>query len=1036
MLALLASAALLGCGGDPPPVIQKPVPNEAPVARATAAPLTGEAPLDVLFDAGGSFDPDGDQLEFFWDFGDGETASRALISYTYAQPGRYIAQLTVTDAGGLSNSQSLVIDALDAPRTPPKAVALTDVTRGVAPLTVEFTAMQSSDEDGELVAYRWLIGEEPGPTTSNFSHTFTEPGVYPVTLEVVDNHGLTDSQTIEITALPEDVRFKVSGTISSLPYTDVDGDINDPLAVVFNNNGFPHGETQQINNPVLLNGFAAQNPTAGPGDVFRFSVDINDIYEVEMEAGQFVSLRVIDHASADLDLYLLTPQYDLVAQSITTGEFESVRIPADGRYFIMVNAVRGASKYLLNVGRSSLAMGPTRFGQSGEFEPDEAIVKFKALAPDAVQPLGRTSLRAQLKVSHPDQRREARVRFNPLNPQTQTVLGMNRPADAIEQTIAQVNPETFQKMQTLKAIKELGLQDDVEFAEPNYRLQSLLTPNDPFYGLQWNLAALNLPSAWDVTVGSADVIVAVVDSGVYGEHVDLQGQLVPGYDFISSPDAARDGDGIDPDPTDPGDSIHVGNSSWHGTHVIGTVVARMNNGEGIAGVASGAKVMPLRALGRGGGLMYDILQSVRFAAGMANDSGTVPAESADIINLSLGGGGFSQASQNLFRQVRDRGIIVIAAAGNDNSSEPMYPASYEGVFSIGATDMLGRRAPYSNTGEFLDLVAPGGNLAVDRNQDNRPDGVLGLSVNETSEGLSSAYVIYQGTSVSAPHVSGVVALMKAVYPGLTPEEFRSLLVSGRLTVDLGEPGRDDEYGYGLIDANLAVNAARDLAGGGTTAAIVASPGAIFFDNAVSESTIRVSAIGNRSISVTSVRSSEAWLRISALEVGERGAGTYLVSVDRTGLEDGGYRAELEFQTDIGSRLQVPVTMQVGESRVSGNAGSLYVILSRADEVQPFAVLHSNGVDGTYEYVFEDVPAGDYTISAGSDINNDEYICEDGETCGFYPTFGETSVIVVNQDRGQIDFAVGLYSTLGLSALNLDRLESLDRGISRRVQPQK
>ena len=291
---------------------------------------------------------------------------------------------------------------------------------------------------------------------------------------------------------------------------------------------------------------------------------------------------------------------------------------------------------------------------------------------------------------------------------------------------------------------------------------------------QWHYPLINLPEAWDTTVGNADVLVAVIDTGILFNHPDLAGQLVSGYDFVRNPDEALDGDGIDPDPSDPGSSSRGGSESFHGTHVSGTVAARSDNFQGVAGSAFGARVMPLRALGAGGtGTSYDIGQAVRFAAGLPNDSGTVPDAPADIINLSLGGAPFDQSTQNLYNEVRAAGVIVVAAAGNNASSMPLYPASYNNVISVSAVDAQRRLAAYSNFGSAVDLSAPGGDRGVDLNGDGFPDGILSTSAEIQSDNtFNYVYSFLDGTSFAAPHVSGVLALMKSVNPDLTPAGHR------------------------------------------------------------------------------------------------------------------------------------------------------------------------------------------------------------------------------------------------------------------------
>jgi serine protease len=190
---------------------------------------------------------------------------------------------------------------------------------------------------------------------------------------------------------------------------------------------------------------------------------------------------------------------------------------------------------------------------------------------------------------------------------------------------------------------------------------------------------------------------------------------------------------------DPGDLAFGQRSSFHGTHVAGTIGAATNNGGGVAGVAWGVTLVPLRVLGLGGGTSYDVLQAVRYAAGLANDSGT--SHPVDVINLSLGGGGFSSTEQSVYTQARNAGVIVVAAAGNDDSSQLFYPASYAGVVSVSAVDLRLLKAPYSSFGAAVDVAAPGGDTSIDRNGDGYGDGVLSTLFDELA-GLFG-YAFYQ-----------------------------------------------------------------------------------------------------------------------------------------------------------------------------------------------------------------------------------------------------------------------------------------------------
>ena len=316
----------------------------------------------------------------------------------------------------------------------------------------------------------------------------------------------------------------------------------------------------------------------------------------------------------------------------------------------------------------------------------------------------------------------------------------------------------------------------MEAASLNYYVRPLAVPDDVYYNRQrWHYEMINLPAAWERGLGDG-VVVAVVDTGIRRNHPDLSSQLVTGYDFVRNLGQAGDGNGIDPNPEDPGDSNDGSPSSFHGTHVAGTVAAASNNSAGVAGVAWNAKIMPLRALGIGGGTTYDVQQAVRYAAGLPNDSGGVPARPADVINLSLGGGGFSSVDQAVYAQVAEKGIILVSAAGNQSSSQFSYPASYDGVISVSAVNINKARASYSNFGSRVDIAAPGGDSSTrDVNGDGVPDLILSTSADDSNSfGIRDSYALLQGTSMASPHVAGVVALMKSIYPALTIGDFEEL----------------------------------------------------------------------------------------------------------------------------------------------------------------------------------------------------------------------------------------------------------------------
>ncbi|MDJ0599506.1 MAG: S8 family peptidase [Crocosphaera sp.] len=317
--------------------------------------------------------------------------------------------------------------------------------------------------------------------------------------------------------------------------------------------------------------------------------------------------------------------------------------------------------------------------------------------------------------------------------------------------------------QLLNSLKHSPLKQYVDYIEPNYIYNTLEAPNDPDYSQQWNLHNIHVERAWEETKGEG-IIVAVIDSGVTRVPDLRQTEFVPGYDFVNDRNDARDDNG-------------------HGTHVAGTIAQSTNNNYGVAGVAYHAKIMPLKVLSaQGGGSVSDIADAIRFAA----DNG------ADIINMSLGGGGESQVMKDAIDYAYDKGVVIIAAAGNSNQNSASYPARYPKVISVSALDATGKKADYSNYGAGVDISAPGGSKS-------------GKILQETIDPSTGEAVFseLQGTSMAAPHVAGVAALVKAT--GVKePNEILAVLTQSSRKV---EDDTFNYYGSGQLDAGEAVKLA-------------------------------------------------------------------------------------------------------------------------------------------------------------------------------------------------------------------------------------
>jgi len=582
---------------------------------------------------------------------------------------------------------------------------------------------------------------------------------------------------------------------------------------------------------------------------------------------------------------------------------------------------------------------------------------------------------------------------------------------------ARVSERTADKYETLSAIaslsKSLRKAQRKAIVAPNYIRHALTVPNDPYYHYQWSYSSINLPLAWDITTGSSSVIVAVIDTGILPHHPDIEGQLVPGYDFISDTQESRDGDGIDSDPTDPGDLAYGSSSSFHGTHVSGTIAADSDNALGVAGVAWHSKIMPLRALGVGGGTSFDIMQSIRFAAGMSNNSGTMPAQRADIISMSLGGGSFSSAEQSLINSVRALGIFIVAAAGNESSSTPSYPAAYDGVISVSATTISKQLAFYSNFGTTIDVAAPGGDSSTDLNGDGLGDGVVSTIGDDSGSAIVYGYAALSGTSMATPHVSGVIALMKAVDPDLTPDQFDGALEAGLLTVDLGTPGYDTQFGWGLIDAQKAVLEALDLHGGGgpLQPILVGSPNSVNFGPTSNQFDVNLRNAGGGTLNIVSTSSSAPWLTVAPATVDAHGLGTYHLNANRTLLltmPDGTYSAQATFTSDIsgGSPFIVSAVVQTFHVNPQANAGLQYIVVFHPATGVTVGGVAVTPASGVYNFTVPNLGPGEYQIYAGTDDNNDNFLCDGGEACGAYPLLDQPTAIDVTTSISGLDFVSG------------------------------
>ena len=546
----------------------------------------------------------------------------------------------------------------------------------------------------------------------------------------------------------------------------------------------------------------------------------------------------------------------------------------------------------------------------------------------------------------------------------------------------------------------------------NFLKYAQATPNDEYYNFQWHYAAANIPTAWDYTVGDESIVVAVIDSGLRTDHVDIQGRYVAGADLIIDPTLAQDGDGRDQDARDPGDLQFGEVSSWHGTHVSGTIAASTNNQIGVAGIMWQGKVMPVRVLGlQGSGTDFDIVSGIFYAVGDPEVEGVTPTTTpAKILNISIGGPSSPEAQAYWEDAVAvltgpnaapyGNPLLVVAAGNEGGNVSNSTPANIDGVIAVGAHDYLGNLSPYSNYGSKITIMAPGGNTDQDANQDQLPDGVLSL--------FETQYNFIHGTSMATPHVAGILGLVVSLQPDITQAEAITLLrsyanPSGQCT---------EGCGAGWVDATALVigsgaqpEALPRLASDAQN--VVFQPGDIrrqvVLRNTGGADLQWTGDISGAQGALFALQTSSGTIfpgETQTIEVqlnrGDFEAGSANLNIDGVGEANGqAIRIDLAF-ADIAPPPKVALQrIQV----------QLYTV--RADNsIQP-----TNNVyiarPPNFEYRFEDLEPGGYQIFAVADDNDDEIFDPQRESVGAYPLVDNVETFTVESQTQYTSINFGL-----------------------------
>ena len=521
------------------------------------------------------------------------------------------------------------------------------------------------------------------------------------------------------------------------------------------------------------------------------------------------------------------------------------------------------------------------------FVPGQLIVKMKTGAPP---PAGRLLALRLDSTARRTSGGEFVYRFN------RGYLTSMAPAEARDRTLAVVD--------------SFRASPDVEYAQPNFRVYAVgleravaapdRTPNDARFADQWHYrnngaaagespGGINLPRAWDTDTGSSTVVVSILDTGILPAQPDITGStnLAPGYDMIDDPFVGNDGDGRDANATDPGDASAANEcfpgspaqpSSWHGTHVAGTVgVGKTNNGTGVAGINWAVTVQPVRVLGKCGGSTADINDAIRWAAGLSVPGVPANPTPARVISMSLGTPpgtpcSSSPSTQAAITDAVAAGAVVVVAAGNDaTDASQVLPASCNNVITVAASDARGRLVTrYSNFGSTVEIMAPGGDVDRDDNGDGHPDGVLSM--------VQGGYAYYNGTSMATPHVAGVAALWLAATPNLTPAQLLAELQARALPRSSAECPQP--CGAGLL------NALRDATPPATAVTLVLDPAKTLAngETTTARATVRVGGVPQAGVQVSFATGDPSTARVAPATVVTNVSGVAAATV--TGVKSG------------------------------------------------------------------------------------------------------------------------------------------------------
>ena len=892
--------------------------------------------------------------------------------------------------------------------------------------------------------------------------------VYLVQLTATEDKANGLSTVLDLRITINDIKdtWSISGTLFSNPLTAIDGDVPDIIYYppTLNND---IDSAQVILNPTdvighigdnsieVLNigddGFCIEDPD-NPGFcdyVEVFNEDPVDWYKISGAPNLLLTLSIeglifeqngsfycctTDGLNADLFIYDENGDLaDFTYTSNSTDTFRQIVLPESGTFYAVIRAVTGHTKYVLTLG--SNVTGVSSLRDPNDQYADSRFISYIPFGGDFdvdnyVRPefdLTLSDLHAKIIESNKIMPRGLRVIDFDLEREFNNIFGENYLIES--NNLSQVRYLKHWKLLQYyrQSYPKLNLELD-------FKAKAHFT-NDPYWPYQWGLSQIGLDSVL-TTIGQdvKDVAVAVIDTGspeISSSAWTTSAFLDGGFDFVPFTNAG-DGDGYDSDPTDT-----LSATDSHGTHVA-TTISALNDNLNINGF--GIQTVPIRALGQDGtGYRSDIVQGMLYAAGLPNGSNTVYSGSVPIkvINMSLGstGGSCGSTYQNAINDVYDRGISIVSSSGNEAQEAPGfygYPASCNNVISVGATDYLRDRAYYSTYNDQVDIAAPGGDVTADINADGYSDGILAFSTNEDLN-------FYQGTSMASPHVSGAIAILYALVPTLQPFQVDGLLADGHLTDDVGDEGKDDEFGYGALNLQKAVNRIISDEGLDFTYATVDTT-TFNMGLEVNNFDFNINKVGDGELSVVSIESAiPSAITINSATIDSEGFGNYTVSLDRSSLPDGLYQSNVKVTFSNENSVVVSVSFQVGPDREIIPVPTVYLTL-RDSNGESVVYDYLGMPEGTLAFTANDIPPGDYYWIFSTVI--DDFITDPGEFYNYYPDISnsdeyfnlgendiENSAVTLRVNKSTAGFSLNRQLVFKRSPI---KLEDFNRQIPRKT----